>query len=445
MKNIAIITIALITVFLSSCGEHKEGDGHDHGAETSNAEEHHDEHENPSTATLTDAQMKSIKIEFGNIEKKQLTASLKANGILKVPNQNKATINALMGGVIRSILVSAGNTVNKGQVIATITNTSFITMQEEYLSVSSKAALSELEVTRQKELQAGNAGALKNYQAVESELKILKARKMSLQKQLELVGINATSLTSENIQSVVNITSPISGVVSNVLVNIGSFIDANNPIAEIVDNSQLHLDLYVYEKDLQKMKVGQTIHFTLTNNAGKEYDADIYAISNTFEESTKAIAIHAMVKGDKTGLIDGMSISALVSLENANVDAVPTNAIVNHEGQDYIFIVTDAHSEEEHHDEKDGHGDHDEKGHKHEEKTEKGHNEEGHKHDEKEESGHTEEGITFEKIPVRKGTTDIGYSEITLLKDIPANSKVVINGAFFVLFKMSNKGEGHHH
>lgn len=445
MKNIAIITIALITVFLSSCGEHKEGDGHDHGAETSNAEEHHDEHENPSTATLTDAQMKSIKIEFGNIEKKQLTASLKANGILKVPNQNKATVNALMGGVIKSILVSAGNTVSKGQVIATIVNTSFITMQEEYLSVSSKAYLSELEFARQKELHTGNAGVLKTLQSVESELKILKARKVSLQKQLELVGINATSLTSDNIQSTVNIASPIKGIVSSVLVNIGSFVDANNSIAEIVDNSQLHLDLYVYEKDLQKMKVGQTIHFTLTNNAGKEYDADVYAISNTFEQSTKAIAVHAMVKGDKTGLIDGMSISALVSLENANVDAVPTNAIVNHEGQDYIFIVTDAHSEEEHHDEKDGHGDHDEKGHKHEEKAEKGHNEEGHKHDEKEESGHTEEGITFEKIPVRKGTTDIGYSEITLLKDIPANSKVVVNGAFFILAKMNNKGEGHSH
>lgn len=439
MKNLTIISIIAITIFFSSCGNStatKEAEG-----ET----EHHDEHENPSTATLTDAQMKSIKIEFGNIEKKQLTASLKANGILKVPNQNKATVNALMGGVIKSILVSAGNTVSKGQVIATIVNTSFITMQEEYLSVSSKASLSELEFARQKELHTGNAGALKTLQSVESELKILKARKVSLQKQLELVGINATSLTSDNIQSTVNIASPINGIVSSVLVNIGSFVDANNSIAEIVDNSQLHLDLYVYEKDLQKMKVGQTIHFTLTNNAGKEYDADVYAISNTFEQSTKAIAVHAMVKGDKVGLIDGMSISALVSLENANVDAVPTNAIVNHEGQDYIFIVTDAHSEEEHHDEKDGHGDHDEKGHKHEEKAEKGHNEEGHKHDEKEESGHTEEGITFEKIPVRKGTTDIGYSEITLLKDIPANSKVVINGAFFVLAKMSNKGEGHHH
>mgnify|MGYP000468687671 CR=1 FL=1 len=436
MKNLTIISIIAITIFFSSCGNSSDK------KEAESETEHHDEHENPSTASLTEAQMKSIRIEFGTIEKKQLTASLKANGILKVPNQNKATITSLIGGVIKSILISAGNTVSKGQVIATIANTSFITMQEEYLSVSSKTALSELEVARQKELQAGNAGALKNFQSVESELRILKARKASLQKQLEMVGINVSSLTSENIHSVVNITSPISGVVSNVEVNIGSFIDANNSIAEIVDNSQLHLDLYVYEKDLIKMKVGQTIHFTLTNNAGKEYDADVYAISNTFEESTKAIAVHAMVKGDKTGLIDGMSISALVSLENANVDAVSTNAIINHDGQDYIFIVTDAHSEEEHHEEGDKE-EHDEQGHKH---AEKGHDEEGHKHEEKEESGHAEEeGTTFEKIPVRKGTTDVGYSEITLLKDIPANSKVVVNGAFFILAKMNNKGEGHAH
>jgi cobalt-zinc-cadmium efflux system membrane fusion protein len=380
---------------------------------------------------LTAEQMKSIKIELGSIEKKQLTASLKANGLLRVPNNNKANATAMFGGVIKSILVQTGNTVSKGQVIATISNNTFITMQEEFLSVSSKAELAQLEFDRQKELQQGNAGALKNLQSADAELKTLKARKASLQKQLELIGINTASLTSENIQSVVNISSPINGTISIVMVNIGSYVDANNPIAEIVDNSQLHLDLYVYEKDLQKLKVGQTIHFTLTNNPGKEYDADVYAISNTFEQNTKAIAVHAMVKGNKQGLIDGMSITALVSLENATVDAVPTNAIVNHEGQDYIFIVTDAHKEEEHHSEK--------------ETAEHKHDEHGHEHSEKEEPEHTEEGTTFEKIPIRKGTTDVGYSEITLLKEIPANSKVVVNGAFFILAKMNNKGEAHAH
>lgn len=144
MKNLAIISIISLAMFFSSCGSSaakKESDSEG---------EHHEEHENPSTASLTDAQMKSIQIQFGSIEKKQLTASLKANGILKVPNQNKATINALMGGVIRTIMVAAGNTVSKGQVIATITNTSFITMQEEYLSIVSKVALSELEVADRK-------------------------------------------------------------------------------------------------------------------------------------------------------------------------------------------------------------------------------------------------------------------------------------------------------
>ncbi len=432
-KLIITIFIAITSLWLVSCHNHKAGESHNHGEEAGHAEEHHDENESGNTTMLTDEQMKSIKIELGKIEKKQLTSSLKANGILKVPNQNRAIVTAFTGGVIKSILVQPGNKVTKGQVIASIVNSSFITLQEEYLNVSSKIVMAELELNRQKELQEGNAGALRNLQSAEAEYKTLKARKASLQKQLQLLGINANLLTSENLQSVINVRSPITGTVSNVMINIGSFIDANNPIAEVVDNTQLHLDLYVYEKDLNKLKNGQTIHFTLTNNPGKEYDAEVYSISNTFEQSTKAVAVHARVKDNKSGLIDGMSITALVSLENASVDAVPTTAIINHEGQDYIFIITDTHSEEEHHE----HNEAGEDAHQHDEQ--------GHEHKDQEENGKQEKGTTFEKIPIRKGTTDVGYSEITLLKVIPANAKVVTNGAFFILAKMTNKGEGHQH
>ncbi len=452
MKNLKIvITIIATAMFFGSCGSDATSgkeEGHDeHGGGG------HEEHENESTVTLTAEQMKSIKMQLGSIEKKQLTASLKANGILKVPNQNKASATSLLGGVVKTILVQPGNTVTKGQTIATIGNTAFIILQEEFLTVSAKTDLAQIEFERQKELNKGNAGSLKMVQQSEAEIKGLKARKSSLQKQLELIGINPATLTSDNISSVLNITSPISGAVSSVLVNIGSNIDANTNIAEIVDNSQLHLDLYVYEKDLTKLKEGQTIHFTLTNNAGKEYDAKVYGISNTFEENTKAIAVHAQVEGDKTGLIDGMSITALVSLENPTVDAVPTDAIVSLQGQDFIFVVTDEHGEEEHHAE--GEKDNGEAEHKHVEgekeehadaKSTDKHDEHGHAHAEGEKKEQPKEGeMTFEKIPVRKGTTDVGYSEITLLKEIPANSKVVVNGAFFILAKMSNKGEGHQH
>ena len=424
MKSAIITLVLAVLMGVAACNSEKPESP---AVET----EHHEEHENKNTAVLTDEQMKSVDVQFGSIEKKQLTASLRVNGILEVPNQNKANATASMGGVIKTILVQTGSNVRKGQVIATITNSSFITLQEDYLSVSSKSELAQLEYARQKELQQGNATALRNLQGAEAELKILRAKRTSLRKQLELIGISTDALTSENILSTVSIISPIGGVIRDVMVNIGSYVDANNPIAEIVDNSKLHLDLFVYEKDLPKMKVGQIIHFTLINNPGREYDADIYAISNTFDPTSKAVAVHAIVKGNKQGLIDKMSITALVSLENATVDAVPTDAIVNHEGQDYIFVVTDAHAEEEHH--------------KESETAEHKHDEQRHDHSEKDEPKHEEEGTTFERIPIRKGTTDVGYSEITLLKEIPANSKVAVKGAFFILAKMNNKGEGHAH
>lgn len=411
---VAIIFSGLIAVV--SCGSKG-------NAEAAKAEEkHEDDHENPNTATLTDEQMKSIGIELGSIEEKQLTASLKTNGVLKVPNQNKASVNSVYSGVIKSLLVQPGNTVRKGQVIATVANPEFVRVQSDYLNVTAKIGLAELEVKRQQELNAGNAGALKNLQAAETELRTLRTAKSTYEQQIRLMGINPAKLSNGKLISMLSITSPINGVVSNVKVEMGSYIDVSTVVAEIVDNSQLHLDLFVYEKDLPKLKNNQLIHFTLTNNPGKEYDAQIYSLGSSFEGESKAVTVHAKVQGDKTGLIDGMNITAVISLEKASVPAVPTDAIVTIAGQDYIFMVTDEHAEDEHQNGKDTL-----------------------KHDAKETPGHKEEkGLTFEKIPVAKGTTDVGYTEITLLKEIPKTTKIVVKGAFFVLAKMTNTGEHEH-
>jgi len=390
-------------------------------AETATTEEGHtDEHANTNTAILTDEQIKSIGIELGVIEEKQLTASLKTNGVLQVPNQNKASVNSLYSGVIKSLLIQPGNYVRKGQTIATIANPDFIQAQSEYLSVNSKIVLAELEVNRQNDLNAGNDVALKNLQAAETELRTLRTLKSTLEQQIKLMGINPERLSNGKLISVLSISSPISGVVSNVIVKMGSYVDVSTPVAEIVDNSQLHLDLFVYEKDLPKLKNNQLIHFTLTNNPGKEYDAQIYSLGSSFEGESKAVTVHAKVQGDKTGLIDGMNITAVISLENQTLPAVPTEAIVNVAGQDYIFMVSEQHGEEEY-------------------------KMDSVKHDVKTEAGHKDEkGITFERIPVAKGTTDVGYTEITLLKEIPKDAKIVVKGAYFVLAKMTNTGEHEH-
>lgn len=414
MKKILIIVAAMFSMaILNSCGSK----GNTEPPKEESHQEGKEEHANESTATLTEDQMKAIGIELGTIEQKELTNAIKANGILTVPNQNKAFVTPLFSGVIKTLNVQPGTFVKQGQAIATIVNPDLIQMQQQLQQVNTQISLSEIEVKRQKELVEGNAAPLKRLQQVQTELATLKSQRNGLQKQLSAVG------ASQTFSSAIVIKAPISGTVSKVTAQLGSNVDVSTPIAEIVNNSQLHLDLYVYEKDLPKLKPNQTIHFTITNNAGKEYDAEIFSIGTAFEAGSKTIPVHAKVMGDKTGLIDGMNITALVSLDKSTVPAVPTDAIVSYQGKDFIFMVTDAHSEDEHPKTDST------------KITEIKHKEE-HKGDEK--------GVTFEIIPVAKGTTDVGYSEITLLKNIPANAKIVTKGAFFILAKMTNKGEEEH-
>ncbi len=363
-------------------------------------------------ASLTAEQIKTVDIQYGTIEQKQLTATLKANGALRVPNNNKANATSMYGGVVKSINVQLGDFVKKGQVIATIANPQFIQLQEEYLSASSKIIFAEQELARQKELNAGNAGALKNYQNADAELKAMRTRRASLQQQIQLMGINPSSLNNSNLRSALSVTSPINGTVSNVFSKIGSYVDVSSPVAEIVDNSQLHLDLNIFEKDLPMLKVGQIIHFRITNNLGEDYNAKVYSIGAAFENDSKSIPVHATVQGNKSGLIDGMNITAIVSLNNVTTDAVPTDAIVSADGKEYIFVVTDKRVEE----------------------TEV----------ENDKSEKTKTQVTttnFEKIEVAIGVSNMGYTAITLVKDIPANAKIVTKGAFFVNAKLTNKGE----
>lgn len=423
MKNFMnILFCCFLAVSVISCGNN------DPQKETAPEEAHEDEHTNSNTATLTQAQMKSIGIELGVVEDKELTASLQTNGVLQVPNQNKATVNSLYSGIIKSLTVQPGNPVRKGQVIATVANPEFVQVQSDYLSVNARISMAELEVKRQKELNAGNAGALKNLQAAETELRTLRTARATYEQQIRLMGINPKSISNGKLASVLAVTSPINGVISKVNVEMGAYVDVTTTVAEIVDNSQLHLDLFVYEKDLPKLKNNQLIHFTLTNNPGKEYDAQIYSLGSSFEGESKAVTVHAKVMGDKTGLIDGMNVTAIISMEKATVPAVPTDAIVTMAGQDYIFVVSDAHAEDEH-------------------TTADSTKADAHGHDHKEPAAGDQEAgetITFEKIPVAKGTTAVGYTQVTLLKQVPADAKIVVKGAFFVSAKMNNSG-GHEH
>lgn len=414
MKTIKIIIYSVLAIlFLSNCTK-----------ETKTAqptEEKEAEHEEtPQTiASLTEEQMKAVGIKLGTIEVKELTAMIKANGLLNVPNSNMASVSSMFGGVIQTLPIQEGSYVKKGQVIATISNPEFILTQEQYLTVLSRITYAEQEFRRQKELFDNDAGAKKNLQNSSAELKTLRSQKASLSRQLQMMGINPSKVSNANLKNGMVITAPISGTVSKIIAQIGSYVDVSSPVAEIIDNSSIHLDLQVFEKDLPKMKVGQVIQFELTNNPGNSYEAVVYSIGSSFENESKTIAVHSKVRGNKSGLINGMNITGAVSLSNSSTPAVPNDAIVEADGKFYIFVKTNKKVEE------------------HTDEESKDPNEKNKEHK-------NETSINFEKIEVVKGSSDMGYTAITTVNEIDPTAQIVVKGAFFVNAKLSNSGDHGH-
>lgn len=412
-SHISFLALLSVVILLFSCGS-STTDNTQQAVET-HGEAGHEETEG-NIVSLTHEQMETAGITQGPIEMKNLRTSIRANGILSVPNQNKALITSLSSGVLKTLTIQPGSYVRKGQVVATIVNPEAAQMQQELQTVLAQINLNEIELKRQQELVEGNAAPLKNVQRVQTELSTLRATRNSLRKQLSAIGISPGSVSRGNINTTISISAPISGTISTVTAQIGSQIDQSTPVAEIVNNAQLHLDLFVYEKDLARLQKDQTIHFTLTNNPGKEYDAKIFSIGTAFANESKTIPVHSVVLGSHSGLIEGMNITALISIGQKEARAVPSEAIVTEQGKDYIFVKAKAPEEDE--------------SHKTDDKTGEEHQDEPQEY--------------FEKVLVVKGVSDVGYTEITPMKNIPLNASIITKGAFFVLAKMSGGG-GHGH
>lgn len=384
-------------------------------AETVTEEEHHDE---TGVVELTPMQVKSAQIVFGIFEKKNLSEVITANGYTKLPPQNQADVSVFLGGIIKTIAVIEGQFVKKGQTLATFQSMEFNNIRlekakltEELQQAKVSKEFLELEFARQKELSDENVTAKKTFQKINTELESIKNKIKNTENQIIILDQNL-SLGGNDNASILSIVAPISGYITEVKVKIGSSISANNTLFSIVDNSKMHVDLLVYEKDLFRIKVGQSVRFVLTNQGNQEIIGRIFSVGKAFQNESKSVAVHVDINNSTIGLIPGMYVNALIDIGKNDVETLPIDAIAKAEGKEFIFIQES------------------------EEPTEN-------KKDEK----HEDTGIHFKRIEVKTGTTQLGFVQVTPLQEIPAGAKIVAKGAYYLQSTMSNSegGDEHNH
>lgn len=344
---------------------------------------------NEQLLTLNEAQLKSANIKLGTLEEKAIATIIKVNGKIDVPPQNMVSVSMPLGGYLKSTKLLPGMHINKGEVIATMEDQQYIQLQQEYLTAKSRLTFTEAEYERQKELNQSKASSDKVFQQMQMEFTNQKITLKSLAEKLKLININPNSVTENNISKSVNIYAPINGFVSKVNVNIGKYVNPADVLFELVNPSDIHLNLMVFEKDLDQLSIGQKLVAYTNNKPDLKHPCEIILISKDLSNERYA-EVHCHFEDYDKTLIPGMYMNAEIETKSNHALALPEDALVNFEGKHFVFIALS-----------------------------KG---------------------QFEMIEVLPGLKENGYIEIKNSNAL-ANKKVVISGAYTLLMSLKNKAE----
>lgn len=286
---------------------------------------------------LTETQYKNAGIEIGQIETKNVFSVLNLNGKIDVPPQNRVSVSVPLGGYLKSTKLLPGMYISKGEVIAVMEDPQYIQLQQDYLTAKAQFAYNESEYLRQKELNESKAVSDKVYEQAKVTYQTQNILIKSLEQKLRLIGLNPKNITPNNITQSISIYSPINGFVDAVNVNIGKFIMPDEVVFELVDPNDIHLVLTVFEKDVNKLAIGQKVFAFTNNHPDQKYEGEILFISKNISNDN-ATQVHChFLQYDKT-LLPGMFMNATIELSGGKAVVLPNEAIVRFENKYHVFI-----------------------------------------------------------------------------------------------------------
>lgn len=353
---------------------------------------------------LTEAQFKTAGIRLGRLEERSLSGLIRVNGVLSVPPQQQVSVSTPYGGILISTPLLPGQSVRKGQTLAVLENPEFIRLQQEYLETASQLTFQQQEFERQRELSQQNVTALKSFQQATAQLGTFRARAEGLRQQLGLIGISMQELATGKITRQIPVRSPIAGTVTEVRVNRGRYVAANDVLFDLIGGGPLYAELTVFENDIAQVQVGQRVRLLLIGSSTGERMGRIRLINHETRPD-RTVRVYASLDQPGVQLRPGTYLRALVETGAAPQPALPEEAIVQNGTQAQVFVF----------DQKEQH--------------------EGVMH------------YRFRPLPVQAGVVENGYRSVQLGEPLKPGTQLVVAGAYDLLSAMNNAEEegGHDH
>ena len=317
--------------------------------------------------SISREQFESMHMKVGNPVPTMFSNWVSANGYVEASPSGRAEVGTLISGRVRQINFSAGDFVKRGQTLFTLESYELILLQQSYAEAFQRLKLLKTEFERMQVLWNEKVAAQKDFLKAESEYRIVQAEAEGLKAQLKMIYVDPEVIENGNIVPYLQVKAPISGTITRQQLMLGQHLEPMGAVMEIVNGNELRLRLELFEKSLPDLLVGQQVQYTLPDRPDRIFTATLSHIGKSVSFETRTVECYAKIEeADKLAFVNNMFVESSIITCEREALAIPEEALIRESERDFVLILTHETADE----------------------------------------------MTFQKIPVRTGSTRQGHTEI---------------------------------
>jgi len=318
----------------------------------------------PAATTAESASSHAIETE--TVTPQPIAGSILATGKVLVSEDLVAAIGPVHDGRLVRLYAGQGSVVKKGQKLADLESQDLDEAEADYLKALSEyqnarrtseaeIKLAESTYDRTKMLYEKTITAGKNLQAAEHDLEVAKASaensigstKAALtaaRRRLLILGLTETEINAlankPDFGAVFSLTSPIEGIVVERNATIGATVTADMNLFKIINLSSVWIDANVFEKDLERVRLGQQVKVSVAAFPGPTFLGKVILISSVLDPETRSVKVRTEVQNRDGRLKPDMFANVeIVTDMHRTAISIPQSALLVDSGKSVVFVA----------------------------------------------------------------------------------------------------------
>ena len=264
---------------------------------------------------ISDEQLNSSGVHLASAGPARIKTALQLQGEVRLNEDRTVHVVPRLAGLVESVSVNAGDKVRRGQVLAVLSSQALADQRSDLLGAQKRLGLARTTFEREKALWEGKISAEQDYLHARIALQEAEIAEQSARQKLASLGAVASStgnLTRHEIHA------PIDGVVTDKQISVGAVVKEDANIFVVADLSTVWVDMTVYAKDLNAVKVGQPARVKATSFDAQASGTLSY-VGSLVGEQTRAAKARVVLPNPQGAWRPGLSVNVELTADEVEV------------------------------------------------------------------------------------------------------------------------------